>query len=85
MPNPDPCPKCPRCKTTRQVYEDGDRGFWCDDCKIAFDDDPDEGGTHSDNPVRSAERTEEHESRQAAYHKRHGRQPRLHRHRRMGR
>jgi hypothetical protein len=84
MPNDSP-PECPKCGSNDRVYEACPCDWWCNFCKIGFDDDPDEGGAYSDNPVRSAERNEEHETRQAAYAKRHGRQPRLHRRRRMER
>lgn len=84
MPQPD-CPRCPQCTTRDGVYPDGDRQWWCQWCKLGFDSDPDEGGTHSDDPVRSAERNEEHEAKQAAYRKRPHRHRGVHRHRRTGR
>lgn len=36
-------PDCPRCGDNRLVFEEDDRGLWCNYCKIAFDNDPDEG------------------------------------------
>ena len=54
----DDSPKCPKCGCNRHVYEEGDRDWWCDLCKIAFDPDPDEGGDFSTDPARRAEREE---------------------------
>lgn len=54
---------CPKCKSSGAVYEEGPRNFWCNSCKIAFDNAPDEGGTHSNDPTRRAEREESHEIR----------------------
>lgn len=76
MPNDPKIPNCPKCKSNDDAYAYGDRNWQCLACGLAFDDDPDEGGTHSNDPTRSAERNEEYELRQAAYHKRYGRQPR---------
>ena len=75
-------PKCPKCGSNRQVYEDGDRGFWCDSCKVAFDNDPDEGGTHSNDPTKRIERTEALAAGQAAWKNWHETQRPNHRRRR---
>jgi hypothetical protein len=72
-------PKCSKCKSNDSVFEDGDRYFWCASCHQLFDAAPDEGGTHSNNPVRSAERNEQHESRQAVRQRRQRGEFRIHR------
>lgn len=47
-------PACPVCKTAAQVKRSGDN-FVCGRCHGMFDGDPDEGGTHSDDPTRRIE------------------------------
>ena len=61
-------PKCPKCGTNRQTYPDGDNNWWCADCGICFDTNPDEGGDYSTDPTRTLRN-----------HKRRDRQPRSHR------
>lgn len=39
-------PKCPRCGSRKSTQINGT--YQCNGCKALFDDDPDEGGTHSD-------------------------------------
>lgn len=39
--------KCPKCGRAGKPTVDADL-FWCGNCKAFFDNDPDEGGTHSD-------------------------------------
>jgi hypothetical protein len=57
--------RCIKCKRTDQVYEEGDRNFWCKRCKIVFDDAPDEGGDFSDrNAAARIEREERRRERQ---------------------
>ncbi len=48
-------PDCPRCGDNRLVFEEDDRGLWCNYCKIAFDNDPDEGGDHFTDPTKRIE------------------------------
>lgn len=51
-------PKCPHCCGTKQVVPCGSL-YHCRKCNAFFDDDPDEGGTHSDrNPAARLEREE---------------------------
>jgi ribosomal protein L37AE/L43A len=85
MTNDPRIPKCPKCRSNDYVHEEGARNWICLPCDWTFDDDPDEGGTHSDNPVRSAERSEEHEARQAANRRGRVFNPHAHRRRRKGR
>jgi len=40
-------PDCPSCGDSRAVHAEGDRGFYCTFCRVAFDGDPDEGGDYS--------------------------------------
>jgi ribosomal protein L37AE/L43A len=51
---------CPRCGKKQP-----DRGptaiYWCGDCRCQFDNDPDEGGTHSDRDPSARLRREESE------------------------
>lgn len=57
-------PSCPKCKRRKDVSEAGDRMFYCHDCKMQFDDQPNEGGDHDDkNPARRLEREEEQRQR----------------------
>lgn len=52
-------PPCPRCGTNRHANAMADRQFYCSKCKGLYDDQPDEGGTHSDfNPAVRIEREE---------------------------
>ena len=51
-------PKCPRCNSSRRVYADFERDFWCTSCHMGFDDNPDEGGDYSTDPTRRIEREE---------------------------
>lgn len=44
----EPMPKCPCCGSSKQVYPDGHRNFFCRTCKRVFDNEPDEGGEYSD-------------------------------------
>lgn len=48
------CPKCGR----KQPHLGSDAIYWCPNCRMQFDDDPDEGGDYSNNPTRRAERQE---------------------------
>lgn len=53
--------RCPKCNREKGVKPYGVCGnlFWCASCAMAFDDDPDEGGTHHDRDVsRRLEREE---------------------------
>lgn len=59
-------PDCPRCGDNRLVFEDDDRGLWCNYCKIAFDNDPDEGGDYSNDPTKRLERQEAWEAARTA-------------------
>lgn len=72
-------PDCPSCGSSRSVYEDGDRNFFCNNCKVTFDDLPDEGGDYSRDPVRSAIRKEEWQQREAARKREAARQWRMNR------
>jgi transposase-like protein len=59
-------PDCPFCGDNRQVYEHGDRNFWCRRCNREFDDDPEEGGDYSDfDPAWRMERQERRRKRRA--------------------
>jgi ribosomal protein L37AE/L43A len=50
-------PPCPRCGTNRKVNRHGQDQYFCGRCSGIFDDDPDEGGTHSTfNPAARLER-----------------------------
>lgn len=51
-------PSCPACGGAKQVAKQGEL-YYCRKCGAFFDDDPDEGGTHSDrNPAARLERQE---------------------------
>ena len=52
-------PNCIRCGKNRSVYHDGDRNYFCTACKVAFDDQPDEGGDYCVDPTRRIQREEE--------------------------
>lgn len=47
-------PPCPVCRTGAQVSRSG-LNFVCRRCHGMFDNDPNEGGTHSDDPTRRIE------------------------------
>lgn len=49
-----PLPPCPHCQTAAQVIRQGEM-YHCRRCRGLFDDEPDEGGTHSDDPTRRIE------------------------------
>lgn len=52
-------PQCPVCKTAARVAIHGPHLYHCAKCDGYFDDNPDEGGTHSDrNPAARLEREE---------------------------
>ena len=49
---------CPFCHSNRvTTLKDGT--YLCADCDANFDDDPNEGGTHGNDPTRRAERADE--------------------------
>lgn len=50
--------KCPKCGRP-QKPGDGQRIFWCDWCKMQFDDEPEEGGSYFSDPTRRAELADE--------------------------
>lgn len=51
-------PNCIRCKSNQSVYHDADRNYYCTACKIAFDDQPEEGGDWGNRPSQRMEREE---------------------------
>ena len=58
-------PKCPWCKTAAQVYEHGDREFWCRRCNRIFDG-IDDGDVGYGGPSRRMEREERRQQRTKA-------------------
>lgn len=48
-------PKCGRIKTVQEI---GDHEYLCNHCGWRFDDDPDEGGDHTNNPEGRSNRKE---------------------------
>ena len=58
MPPDRKMPDCPRCGDNRQVYEDGDRYYWCRRCNVGFDAE-DDGDIGSGRPDREAMKREE--------------------------
>jgi tRNA(Ile2) C34 agmatinyltransferase TiaS len=45
-------PPCPRCGTNRHANARADGDYYCSNCRGLYDNDPNEGGTHSDfNPA----------------------------------
>lgn len=63
-----PMPKCPVCGTNRRVNRHGTEEFFCGGCRGIFDNQPDEGGTHSDrNPAARLERAERPKQRTRNY------------------
>ncbi len=78
-------PKCPRCGDNRLVFEDDDRGLWCNYCKIAFDNNPNEGGDYSNDPTKRIERQETWEAARTAVKGRRGRRSDRGSHRRHSR
>lgn len=53
-----PSVRCPRCGRAQRAGRPSVI-YWCDHCRVQFDDDPDEGGTYSDrNPGARMEREE---------------------------
>lgn len=49
---------CPQCGT-KQTDRGSTAIYFCDKCRVQFDNDPDEGGTYSDrNPAARLEREE---------------------------
>ena len=59
----DEMPDCPWCGDNRQVYEEGDRNYWCRGCNRSFDAE-DDGTIGYGRPDQNAIRREEHELRQ---------------------
>lgn len=58
-------PKCINCGRRKSVEAVADGMFRCTHCRILFDSDPDEGGTHSTgNPAGRLERQEGRRERQ---------------------
>jgi ribosomal protein L37AE/L43A len=53
---------CPFCKSKR-VTDLKDGTYLCANCDANFDNDPDEGGTHGNDPTRRAERDDERAGR----------------------
>lgn len=53
---------CPRCRRKQPVREDAAQ-YWCDECRVLFDDAPDEGGDYCTDPTRRIERQEEQADR----------------------
>ncbi len=50
-------PRCPKCRT--QTDTPRDKGlYWCSKCGMCFDNDPNEGGVHYNDPTASGERKE---------------------------
>ncbi len=49
------CPKCNR----KQPYRSADSIYFCDECRMQFDDSPDEGGTYFSDPSRRMELEDE--------------------------
>jgi hypothetical protein len=58
-----PPPDCPSCGDNRAVHEEGDRNYYCTNCRKAFDDDPAEGGDYSTDPTRRLELADERAKR----------------------
>ncbi len=57
-------PPCPVCQTNRHVGpHDGDL-FFCGRCKGMFDGNPDEGGSHWNDPSKRMEKQEEQRQRE---------------------
>ncbi len=52
---------CPGCGRTQPKTHAG--LYWCAACRCQFDDDPDEGGSHWNDPAKRLEKTEERENR----------------------
>lgn len=60
-------PRCPRCGTP-QTAEQEQTTFFCNRCRMEFDNDPDEGGDYSSrNPAARMERQERRRSRSREY------------------
>lgn len=51
-------PDCPHCGSDRAVFPEYEH-WHCTNCQASFDDNPDEGGSYSNDPVRSAIHNEE--------------------------
>lgn len=49
--------KCPFCRSTN-IYHQKDGNFWCRFCKATFDSQPNEGGSHYNDPTKRLERQE---------------------------
>ncbi len=65
-------PACPRCRTSKEVGHQGEGNLYvCHRCKGLFDNDPNEGGDHSDfNPAIRLEREDrrrEHQRQRRGY------------------
>lgn len=57
-------PRCIKCKHNDQVYEDGDRNFWCRRCHVGFSPPEPGDGDYSDwNPAARLEREERRAAR----------------------
>jgi len=60
-----PLPACPGCGSNRHANAMADDQFYCSRCQCLYDNDPDEGGTHSDfNPAVRIERDERRRERE---------------------
>lgn len=59
------------CGSDKHVLPRSDGLYWCQRCQGLFDNDPDEGGTHSDrNPAVRIEREERRQERKRVYQNR---------------
>lgn len=52
-------PQCPKCRQHKHVVPSGDRCYWCNDCKMLFDDDPNEGSSVFNDPTKRIELEDE--------------------------
>lgn len=58
------CPKCDR-RVPEHAEEEAARGnlYWCNRCHMFFDDDPEEGGSSHNDPVKTAMSKESYQAR----------------------
>lgn len=61
-PAPVEVPPCPTCESNAKAVDIGDGQYRCDKCTVIYDRNPDEGGTHFNDPAKRIEKEEQRAS-----------------------
>lgn len=56
--------RCPRCQRKQQQTPQG--LYFCEVCRMQFDDDPDEGGSYWNDPAKRLEKQEQYQQQRRA-------------------